>query len=82
MSWGLVSDFFSIISRPDMTFAVDWVLNNNDLSIYLHHHQAAKKTTMSRSRSRSMYTAPQQATQGQVVLDLRQVHLDVLGAGV
>ena len=24
---------FSILSRPDMTFAVDWALNNNDLSI-------------------------------------------------
>ena len=23
-------------SRPDMNFAVDWALNNNDLSIYLH----------------------------------------------
>ena len=26
---------FQLVSRPDMTFAVDWVLNNNYLSIYL-----------------------------------------------
>ena len=24
-------------SRPDITFAVDWVLNNNYLSIYYHY---------------------------------------------
>ena len=34
---------YHVISRPDMTFAVDWALNNNYLSIMLYFNKSLKK---------------------------------------